>query len=233
MRGPGAGKAPRKTVATKTPGKSPAAKASKKKAKSRLTAPKRARKYFCAIMSSIPPNAITSPPMPVPNHHIPCEERYRNEFFRGGDHEHVFEFGSSIVPAWRRLSELAVLVQRVKHGVKPFALFVVTPQSAIERENVVDRLQREGLAARGYRNPWGMHVVVFARDPDITLSELAPECDVQAFCAVEPEYDRIMQQRLGHYIDPGAPDLASGHSPLECGLVYGYVLEHTFKLYSV
>ena len=184
-------------------------------------------------MSSIPPNAITSPPMPVPNHHIPCEERYRNEFFRGGDHEHVFEYGSSLVPAWRGLSELAVLVQRVQRGLKPFALYVVTPQSAIERENVVGRVKREGLVAKGYLNPWGMHVVVFTRDPNTTLSELAPECDVQAFCAVEPQYDFIMQLRLGHYIDHGAPDLESGHSPLECGLVFGYVLEHTFKLYSV
>ena len=171
-------------------------------------------------------------PVTPASRYVPMEtNRTLNSYFRGGSPQHTFEYGQRVVREWQGLTEEEVLCCRVRDEKKPLALIVL--QDEDQKQYVETLVQKYRLLSRIYTNAWGMVVAAIVKDRQTPLGSLLSTEERRAFATVEPDVDRICSTTLGTFLtnSHGAPDIAKGDSPLECGLVYGYDLKETFALY--
>ena len=159
--------------------------------------------------------------------------RTLNLYFRGGSPQHTFEYGQRVVREWQGLTEEEVLCCRVRDEKKPLATIVL--QDEYHKQYVEALIQKNRLLSRIYTNAWGVVVAAIVKIRQTPLGSLLSTEERRVFATVEPDVDCICSTTLGTYLtnSHGAPDIAKGDSPLECGLVYGYDLKETLSLYSV
>lgn len=132
---------------------------------------------------------------------ISYEEKINNEYFRNGDYKHVFEYGQRKIPEWRDKTELQVLIERVKQGLKPIAAWSA-------RKTDLELIKSHNLYYHDFINDWGMHVVQFTAFPDKKI------------------FGDMTARDYVHY---NSIDLGCGLSLTECALCYGYVTPYEKK----
>ena len=107
-------------------------------------------------------------------------EAHRNFYFRDGDDAHTFAAGQRAMRQWRGHSEDAVLAERVHGNLKPVASIVLNNDPFNDpryQRRLLRALVSLGASFAVGQNEWGVHVLVFTCQPDITLKDLLAQRD--------------------------------------------------------
>ena len=154
-------------------------------------------------------------------------EAEKNFYFRDGDKGHMFEYGGKDnVHEWHGRNEEDVLIERVRHGLKPVASIVLKNYSAKKQECIWGAC--EGLHRKIVKNPWGVEELLITATPDASLFDLlgargvaGKDLGFRGGKLVE-----VQKLKLRDYVDRSF-DL-SGPNPVTClesALLYGYPLD--------
>jgi len=144
-----------------------------------------------------------------------CENRLsetdKNLFFRGGDYEHTFEYGCTIIKDWMGKTEFEVLLQRVGDGLKPFAVYVV--RSSEDWKAIFNTSKyKDKITLVSDASKWSVPVLRFCLTENlhVKLDEYRPDIDFTS-----PPHE------FRYYLNNGC-DMSKEDTYEECGVLYGY-----------
>lgn len=138
-----------------------------------------------------------------------CDQCIYNLRFRGGHQDYC-------------LSERK-LISRVVKGLKPLGTIA---RHDLDHELECFLRQRNlTILMAGKRNIWGMHMYIFAKNPELRLGEL---CDLNAICNVCGIH--IADQSIEKYVTKTDDFLNEYDTFVGRGIVYGYPLWSSIAL---
>jgi hypothetical protein len=145
-------------------------------------------------------------------------DQYCNYLFRGGDLQHNED------DPWE-------LIQRVADGVKPTAVIVLVNLRKKEQKKVLARCEALGLYCTTLTNRWEIKCLCVCKK-GATLAEYwdyeSIACKYER-ASVSPPCKRVFDGTVSSFLH----DLANEDLGLpEIGLLYGYPVEETIKLFE-